>query len=351
MREGLDDYLEALRTALDSLDVSTLADLTLTMAEYWRYSGGQVVGLKWIGRVLDSDALGAQDRARVQVQRSALALHHFPEFVLTDTEAAIAVLTAYPDDPLLVLAHVIRSIELSAKGQWPPSVDEVDTAVRIARRAAGDPLIKALSTQANVHAVIGDVRGASEAVAEVRSLVTETTTPATRIIAHTNIGLAMLNLDRPVEALQLLDMVRPDVVTMTGRRPPDFFLMCQGWAELGCGAASAALETFFTSTPTHAPGIADRQSAETYLGVGCALVELGHPDAADTISAALELTERVQLVVPPAMSRTVRTAVQRLGRPAAGTHSVEPTTSLLNRLNRTLAAAVELLKSTPHVVA
>jgi hypothetical protein len=351
VRDNPDDYLEALRTALDSRDDGTLTDLTLAMAEYWRHTGGQVVGLKWIGRVLDSDVLDARAQARVRVQRAALALHHFPDLVLPDTEAAIAVLANHPDDPLLVLAHVVSAVELSSRGQWQGSVRQIDTAVRFARPAAGDPLLRALSAQANVHAVIGDVAGASDAIAEVQSLIDELTPPATRITVHTNIGLAMLNLDRPADALHLLDEVRPDVSTVAGRRPPDFFLLCQGWAELGMGKAPDALDSFFAGVPAHAPPVADRQGAETFLGVGCALAALGHPDAATTLTDALELTDRVRLIVPPALNRRVSAAVRQLGSPAAGMRSNESTARLLGRLQRTLADVVEQLPAAHPVIA
>ena len=351
VRANQDDYLEALRTALDSRDTSTLADLTLTMAEFWRYSSGQAVGFKWIARVLDSGVLTGRDQARVKVQRAALALHHTPEFVLPDTGEAIAVLTDEPDDPLLVLAHVVRGVELSARGHWQQAVDQLDAAVQLARSAAGWPMIRALSAQANVHALIGDAEGATDPIAEVRSLVGESTPPATRIVAYTNIGLAMLNLDRPADALLLLDVVRPDVQQVQGRRPPDFYLLCQGWAELGCGSAAAALRSFFASVPTHAPGVADRQSAESYLGVGCALADLGHPDAASTIAAATELADRVQLVLPPAMRRRVSTATQMFGSPASVAMAIVPTAGLLDRLQRTLVNAHEQLSITHPVIA
>ncbi len=350
VRSHPDDYLEALRTALESRDVTTLADLALTLAEYWRYTGGQVIGLKWLGRVLDSAVLDAHDRARVRVQRAALALHHVPELVLPDTEAALAELAADPDEPLLVLAGVVRAVELSARGRWRQAADDMDAAVRVARRAAGEPLIRALSAQANVHAVIGDAEGAAAAIAEVRSLIDGSTPPATRIVAATNIGLAMLNLDRPADALLLLDLVGPDVGRVIGRRSPDFYLLCRGWAELGCGAVEAALGSFLAGVPAHAPGIADRQSAEIYLGVGCALTQLAHPAAASSLAAALELTDRVHLVIPPALARKVREARQQFAAPAPGAPSIEPTAELLDRLQRTLAAVVEQLPTTRHVI-
>ena len=89
VRAHLDDYLEALRSAVDSRDVTTLADLTITLSRFWQVVGGQATGLRWIGIVLDSDILGAGDRARVLVQRASLALHHDPAVVLADTAAAI----------------------------------------------------------------------------------------------------------------------------------------------------------------------------------------------------------------------------------------------------------------------
>jgi hypothetical protein len=245
----------------------------------------------------------------------------------------------------LVLAHVVRAVELSSRGQWEKAVDQVDKGVQVARRAGGAPLVRALSAQANVRAVFGDTVGATAAIAEVRSLVDESTPVATRIVAHTNIGLAMVNLGRPADALSLLDAVRPDVEKATGRRPPDFYLLCQGWAELGCGEVSTALRSFFASVPIRAPGIADRQSAETYLGAGCAMAELGHPAAARTLAAALELSDRVQLAIPPAFGRGVLRATQLAGLSGSTDLSGEPTDRLLERLRQWLAGAHDDVRS------
>ncbi|MET0863895.1 MAG: hypothetical protein ABWZ98_06135, partial [Nakamurella sp.] len=179
------------------------------------------------------------------------------------------------------------------------------------------------------------------AIAEVRSLIDGSTPKATRIIAHTNIGLAMLNLDRPVDAVRLLDAVRSDVAVLTGRRPPEFYLLCRGWAELGCGEVPAALRSFLAGVPVHAPAIADRQSAETYLGVGCALAELAHPAAADSLATALELTRRVQLTLPPAMNRVVARTTQQLELTGSPDLAGVPTDGLLERLHRTLLDIVD----------
>ncbi|MET0863460.1 MAG: BTAD domain-containing putative transcriptional regulator, partial [Nakamurella sp.] len=73
---SFDDHIQALRTALASRDASTLTDLTVALAEYWRYTGGQVVGVRWLGRVLDSELLDQQNRARIRAHRAAVALHH-----------------------------------------------------------------------------------------------------------------------------------------------------------------------------------------------------------------------------------------------------------------------------------
>ncbi len=94
VRDRADDYLEALRTALEARDATTLADIALTLTQFWQFTGGQAVGLRWIGRVLDSDVLSSGERARVQAQRAALALHHDPPLVLADTALAIPLLEA-----------------------------------------------------------------------------------------------------------------------------------------------------------------------------------------------------------------------------------------------------------------
>jgi len=291
-------------------------------------------------RVLDSGLLTVSDRGRVLAHRAALALHHSPDVVLADSGAAIDAIGTRTDRSDLVLAHTVRAIELYARGRWRSALEQIDIAVTDARAGADEPLLTALSIQAMVSSAIGDSPGAMVALRESRALIDATSSRSARVAALTNLAFALLNLQRPRDALLALDEVIIESTGSIGRRPPDFALLCSGWAALAVAEPAAALRSFVSADPLQAKGIADRQGAENYLGAACALAELDDPAATDLLAAAIELTQRVQLVLPPPFAELTKAASTRVEKRSGPDLSTVPITVLLDRLAGLLGAAV-----------
>src|SRR6478752_6721337 len=207
VRAHLDDYLDALRSALADDDDVALADLTVTLTEFWRFAGGQATGLRWIGTVLDSDILGTADRARVMAQRAALALNHDPALVLADTAAAIPLLESTGHSAFTVTAVSVRALELLAQGRLTEAIDHAQHAVRIARSRTADELGNALGDQAVIYAVVGVPDRATAAVDEAVGCLRGRATTPEGVVAAGAIALALVNLERFQDAVDLLDGV------------------------------------------------------------------------------------------------------------------------------------------------
>ncbi|MET1005261.1 MAG: AAA family ATPase, partial [Propionibacteriaceae bacterium] len=349
VRDHQDDYLEALRTALEDQDVATLADLVLTLSRFWLFARGRGPGLRWTTRVLDSGLLGARERAQVQAQRAALALHHDRAIVLADTAAAIPVLTSHGDLPSLVTAQMIRALELDAGGDRRGSVAAADCAVEVAAALGAERHADALGVQAVIHAAAGLDETAAVAIEQGLALVEQTGSAVARIAVSSNLALALLDLDRPGEALDLLDDVAPDLPRVLGTIRPSFFTLNTGWAALGCGQLTRALTEFGAGVTPHAPPPADRSSAETLLGAACALALAGRTGAGDILVDALDLADQVGLALSPGIRRTVERAgaaasTEVLAAPpvrSARRGRRESADALVARLMRTIADALD----------
>jgi DNA-binding SARP family transcriptional activator/predicted ATPase len=343
VRERIDDYLEALRTALESRDATTLADLTLTLTQFWQFTGGQAVGLRWIARVLDSDVLSSGERARVQAQRAALALHHDPAIVLADTALAIPVLEAAGETQSAVTALVtalsVRAFELYAQGNSAAAGAHADRAVSMARTGDADLLARALATAGLIHAVSEQVELAGAAIDEARDCLDALPASADRTATGSTLTLALVNLERFTDALEVSDTVTPP------EDPPPRYLLARGWAALGAGLDALALQSFAGSIPAGRPQPADRQSVETVLGAGCVLAAIGHPSAAWALSGGLELVRRVEYLTPPALDRAIDRARGQVANQDWPDCSTDRTTALLRRLEHNLTTVADQLSS------
>lgn len=335
VREHLDDYLEALRTALAARDAATLADITLTLARFWQFVGGQAVGLRWIGAVLDSDILGPQDRARVLAQRAALALNHDPTIVLADTAAAIPLLESTGQTAHTVTAVSVRALELLAQGRLSEATAHADRAVGIARGRTPAELANALGDQAVIYAVIEQPDRATAAIDEAIDSLRSGPATLERVSAAAAVALALVNLERFDDAVALLDGVE---IPPAAHPPPARFQLTLGWACVGSGDFPRALACFVGAIPTPVSRRpADRHSAETVLGVACTLAALGDGAAITALAGALELLARVDYRSPPALERAIDRARQQVEHLPWPDFSSQPAPLLLERLERQLS--------------
>ena len=334
VREHLDDYVEALRSSLESRDTSTLADITLTLAQFWQFVGGQTVGLPWIARVLASDILDPAERAWVLAQRAALALHHDPALVLADTAAAIPLLESTERTAHTVTAISVRAMELLAQGRRSEAVAHADHAVEIARSRGAEELTTALGNQAMILAVLEQPDRASAAIEEAVDRLRSIPSTVEGVTAAGAIALALVNLERFDDAVALLDGID---LPPTATPPPARFQLTLGWASLGSGDIRRALTCFATAIPTpvrRRP--ADRHAAETVLGVACAMAALGADQSAGALAGALELLQRVDYRTPPALERAIARARRQVEHQVWPDFSNQQTADLLEQLERTL---------------
>jgi predicted ATPase/DNA-binding SARP family transcriptional activator len=337
VREHVDDYLEALHSSLMSRDATTLADLTLTLAQFWQFVGGQGVGLQWIGRVLDSDVLGPGERAQVLAQRAALALHHDPALVLADTAAAIPLLESSASSAHTVTAVVVRALELLAQDRLTEATTHADHAVDIARGRSAEELANALGNQAVIYAVIDNPVRASAAIDEAVDRLASTAPTLEGVVAASAIALAMVNLERFHDAVALLDGTD---VPPAASPPPARFQLTLGWACLGSGDFTRAMACFVANIPAPAgPRAADRHAAETVLGAACTLAALGDGAAGAALAGATELLPRVGYRCPPALERAITRARLQVAHQVWPNFSSQPTSALLEHLERLLTNA------------
>ena len=336
VRGCYEDFTLALQTALVDRDSLAAADLCLTLGDVWRLTGARGAGLRWTTRVLDADLLPTVERAAVQTHRAALALRHRGELALADTAAAIPVLRAAmmhsaAQESLaashLVSAHLVRAIELLALGRHTEAIEQVDLAVLVARRSPGR-LATALSVQAYVQAAAGDPEIALAAVIEVESCWTAMGSTAERVVVCGNLAYALLTLDRPREALDLLDGLAPAIPRALGATP-EFYLLDTGWAALGCGELHRSLECFRALLTSESPIPADRQSVETFIGTSCVLARLGQPSAARTLQGALGLADAIGMTIAPPLRRHVDRAMAELHADIVHRHPVSGPVDLL----------------------
>ena len=266
VRAHLDDYLDALRSALANDDAATLADLTVTLTEFWRFAGGQATGLRWIGTVLDSDILGTADRARVLAQRAALALNHDPALVLADTAAAIPLLESTGHSAFTVTAVSVRALELLAQGRLTEATDHAHHAVRIARSRTADELANALGDQAVIYAVIGVPDRATAAIDEAVGCLRGRA-------RHRRVwwrpGPSPSPWSTSNDSRMRVDLLDGVDIPPAASPPPARFRLTLGWACLGAGHFSRALRCFVDAIPppTRKPvdqGPADRRTADRH---------------------------------------------------------------------------------------
>ena len=218
VRGRLDDYLEALRTALASRDASTLADLTFILSQFWQFVDGQGPGLRWIGRVLDSDVLSPDERPacwssgrpwRCTTTRTwCWPTPRWPSHLL-DGSGRNA------HDGHRALHPGLGAVR---QGRGDEASMHADRAVAIARDGAVSQLATALGTAALIHAVNERADAAMRPSTEARAYLDVIEAPPTGSAPAASLALALVNLERFDAALDLLDSVGGTVTARGGQR-------------------------------------------------------------------------------------------------------------------------------------
>ncbi|HEY5879905.1 MAG TPA: hypothetical protein VIU11_13420, partial [Nakamurella sp.] len=204
VHDHLDDYLAALRSALDDRDGSSLPGLTSTLARYWQSTGASGVGLRWTTAVLESGLLDPASSARIQVQRAAMALHHHPDITLSAVDVALPTLLANGLTGPALLGHLVRAVELCSSGRGADAMVDAEPALTLTDGRGPGDRARAFSVLAIACALAGEPERAAAAAAAARALGPALDV-ATRSTVATNLAWALLHLDEPGTAQDVLD--------------------------------------------------------------------------------------------------------------------------------------------------
>ena len=334
VRDRHDDYLQALRSALEARDGAALSDLTLTLSRYWLFSNWNRPAITWVTRVLDAGVLNPADEARIRLQRACLALNVDPELTRSDATAALPVVAASGDLITLVTAHGTAALDANARGELDRALHHAHLAVSVARQTTLERTADALGMLAVVQSACGDAAGVLATAHEAGELLDRSGSSVARIAVCTNLSLALADVGHPTEALRALELAAAGMPQALGGDAPAYFDLTRGWVLLRCGTPQAALQAFARVLDDVSVGAADPTAVETYAGLAVSLAALGRPDGPALCAAAGQLADRVPTTLTPQQ----RTMVGDLAEAGAGTG--EPTHALAARLDAALRIAM-----------
>lgn len=332
----VENYSEALRTAIADADPDAGFALAGVLADHWRLAGSRRLAVRRLGELLAGGRLDRPRRTEILLARARFLQHLDSAAVLRDTAEAMAAL----DDPdagvdAVTFAAVlsVRALEFWHLGDAPAALAAADRAVRLAQGLDRTVPAEAAGLRALIHAVAGDP-AAGPIADEARGRLAQVSAGPTRLSAAHHVALALTNLGRFDEAAAVLAGVWSDLPQLAGRTAaPHRYLLTRGWIRLGCADPAAALADFTEGRQRIGVDSADRECAEALLGIGCALAALDAPAAADVLAGAGELMRR--LAVP--MSAQWRAALDRArdrAGPSAWAVAVEPSDALAREVAR-----------------
>ena len=296
VRRHYDDYMEALRGALTERDSSAVADLVLTLGRLWLFTDALGPGLRWFGRVLETDLLTDGERARILTFRASLSLHHSQQDARRDATRAIPILDAEQDYAWLAGAHLIHALDSTANGDREGALEHATQAVDAARNSTDERLADALGVLAIVQSSAGTEEATLETVAEAWALARGSGSVSAMASVVNNLCQALLELGRIDTAVGMLDSVQEK---LGDAAPPMFLTHTLAWVSFASGHPRRSFGLFADAVAAMPDARADRWAAETYFGAGCALAGLGdHAPASVLLAGARELLGRVDSVLP-----------------------------------------------------
>lgn len=309
--DSYDDYIEALRRALDARDAASVAALAITLGHRWHFDEAAGVGIRWLDRVLASGLLDDLDTPRVRVLRWALALtsgRAVPPAELDRLQQALA-----GDPPWLALALIVSAAQHYAHGELELSTRAAARLVEVTRAHVPSLLADGLGTKAAVLAAAGDAPGAIAAADEAWALAQAEPSALLLSWVGSKVGIALTDAGRHADALRVLTETIDVIGNRLGSAPTRPPLINAGWAALGTGDPAAALTWFTRALDTSVglpPGVF---AAEECSGAACSLALLGTGDGERLLDMADELCRRRGLVLTPTQQQYQTAARARAG--------------------------------------
>ncbi len=316
--DSYDDYVEALRRALEARDAAGVSSLAITLERHWSHADAIGPAIRWVDRILASGVLHGPDRARVVVMRFGHGLIGDPSGrlgavedpdPLIDCEAELA-----DDPPWLAQCLNIQAVRHYVRGAMAASVAVTTRLVEVARAEPGELLLsRALATHAVSLAGLGEHAEAVATATHAWSLLPAEPSSVELLGVATRVGLALTDAGRDAEALHILTSAAERLDRRPGFGPNRHLLINAGWAALGLDEPSEAFSWFargVDATLGLPPGLF---AAEECCGAACALARIGQDDAARALELADEMRRRRGVVLTATQQRLLAEARALVG--------------------------------------
>ncbi len=315
VRAGYQDYLEALRSAIEAGDGAITADLMATLGRLWLFTEAFGPGLRWTTLALDSGLLAPACRANVLVTHAALLQQSAGPSVGELIEAAVQELALAGDDIGLAEALALWVVEQYLNGDLEEAARTAARLIDLARDAAPQHLPEALSSFAVTQAALGRLEEANAAAQEAWELVTAAPSATYFVAVVSKIALAHTESRQARRALEVLEDAMAGSGRILGVEPTDTMLINAGWAALACDRSDAGLG-YFGQAIAHAPrGSVTLGLAEALLGAACALAADGDQRAGAALASSEVLVAELGTVPSPWQREQVAAARARLTDP------------------------------------
>ena len=305
-----DDHLAALASALAVGSSAAAADLTTTLSRRWQFVETAEPGLHWTAVALALPDLSPRQRARLRVARAGFLQQ--ADWTLPEQEDLFRDLDG--DAEWTCLLHLVASISAYTTGDLETARDHVVRGGELAATRAPHLLPELIASRAATDAAAGRAEDALRAAHDALARVGGTSSAVHLVTVVPKVALALLDADRPGEALELLTRAARDASERFGIRTTSTTAINAGWAALGTGAARPALDWFGQALTGPQAATAPSAVGEAAAGAGAAAAGVGSAAAPELLGLGTWLLARHDQRLPPAMAHHVEAAVAQVGR-------------------------------------
>ncbi len=305
-----DDHLEALADAVAAGSTAAAADLTITLSRWWQFVEAAEPGLHWTEVALAPPDLSPGQRARLRVARAGFLQQ--ADWTPDEQAGLLRDLEGDPDWACTLL--LVASITAYASADLVTAREHLELGIGIATEGAPHLLPELVASRAATDAAAGRAAAAIAGAHDALARMGAASSAVHLVSVVPKVALALLDADRPDEALELLTRAAHDASERFGIRTTSTTAMNAGWAALGTGAPGVALGWFAEAVTGPQAATAPSAVGEAAAGAGAAAAALGSSAGAELLGLGGWLLDRHDQRLPPALDRHVARATAAVGR-------------------------------------
>ncbi|AKT50971.1 BTAD domain-containing putative transcriptional regulator [Arsenicicoccus sp. oral taxon 190] len=293
-----EDHHEALDDALAAGDDVAAADIVTALCRWWLFVEAPTQGLRWTATLLARPGLGHHQRARLQILRGAFA--HRLVLAPQDYDALTLALADDPDWTCLL--ELLLTIDAYAAGDLPLADRHLARGLGTATDRAPHHLPELVATRAVLDAAAGRAEAAVASAHEAMARVGPTTSAVHHVTVVPKVALALLDADRPAEALDLLHRSVREAVARFGIQPTATVATNAGWAALALGRDEDATGWFRHAMVGPHAFVSAAALGECCVGMAAALARRRPAVAAELLGLGDQLLAQEGAVLPPSLA-------------------------------------------------